>query len=88
MEVGKEKQNKRRSQNDEIAILNGAPVSWASTVSSVGFAHPDIGESHADMWSAAAEIYARRINYQQGESDKAQAEWTAVFEGAIMGSYE
>ena len=53
-----EAQNKRRSQNGEIAVLNKAPVAWASKVSSVGFAHPDIGEAHADMSSAAAEIYA------------------------------
>ena len=53
-----EVQNKRRSQNGMIATLNGAPVLWASKISSVGFAHPDIEESHADMSSAAAEIYA------------------------------
>ena len=53
-----ETQNKRRSQNGELATLNGFPVSWSSKVSSVAFAHPDIGEAHADMSSAAAEIYA------------------------------
>ena len=53
-----EAQNRRRSQNGEIAILNNAPVSWASKASSVGFAHEGIGEAHADMSSAAAEIYA------------------------------
>ena len=53
-----EPQNKRRSQNGGIATLNGAPVFWTSKVSSVAFAHPDIGEAHADMSSAAAEIYA------------------------------
>jgi hypothetical protein len=53
-----EVQNKRRSQNGEIALLNNAPVSWASKASSVGFAHESIGEAHADMSSAAAEIYA------------------------------
>ena len=52
-----EAQNKRRSQNGEIAVLNKAPVAWASKVSSVGFAHPDIGEAHADRSSGAAEVY-------------------------------
>jgi hypothetical protein len=52
-----EDQNKRRSQNGVIALCNGAPVLWASKVSSVAFAHPDIGEAHADVSSAAAEIY-------------------------------
>ena len=53
-----EPQNKRRSQNGCIATLNGAPVLWSSKVSSVAFAHPDIGEAHADTSSTAAEIYA------------------------------
>ena len=53
-----EKQNKRRSQNSFVALLNGAPVFWYSKVSSVGFAHPDIGKAHADMSSGAAEVYA------------------------------
>ena len=52
-----EVQNNRRSQNGYLAILNGAPVLWGSKVSSVAFAHPKIGESHADVSSAAAEIY-------------------------------
>ena len=53
-----EEQNKRRSQNGFIATLNGAPVLWGSKVSSVAFAHPDIGEAHADISSGAAEVYA------------------------------
>ena len=53
-----ETQNARRSQNGYVALLNGAPVLWASKVSSVAFAHPKIGEAHADVSSAAAEIYA------------------------------
>jgi hypothetical protein len=52
-----EKQNKRRSQNGFIATLGGAAVLWGSKVTSVAFAHPDIGEAHADMSSGAAEIY-------------------------------
>ena len=51
-------QNKRRNQNGYIATQNDAPVDWASKVSSVAFAHPDIGEAHADIPSGAAEIYA------------------------------
>jgi hypothetical protein len=39
-------------------MLNGAPVLWGSKVSSVCFAHPDIGEAHADISSGAAEVYA------------------------------
>ena len=53
-----EPQNKRRSQNGYIAISGGAPVYWASKVSSVAFAHPDIGEAHVDVSSGAAEVYA------------------------------
>ena len=50
-------QNKRRSQNGYIAISDGAPVLWGSKVTSVAFAHPDIGEAHADISSGAAETY-------------------------------
>ena len=52
-----EPQNRRRSQNGVVAMQNGAAVFWASKVSSVAFAHPDIGEAHADTSSGAAEIY-------------------------------
>ena len=52
-----EAQNRRRSQNGYLAMLNGAPVMWASKVSSVAFAHPLIGEAHADISSGAAEVY-------------------------------
>ena len=38
--------------------MNGAPVKWVSKASSVTFGSPRIGEAHADMSSAAAEIYA------------------------------
>ena len=37
---------------------NEAPVDWASKVSSMAFAHPLIGEAHADISSGAAEVYA------------------------------
>ena len=50
-------QNKRRSQLGELQMLNGAPVEWCSKVSSVAFAHPDIGDAHSDTSSAASEIY-------------------------------
>jgi hypothetical protein len=53
-----EVQNKRRSQSGFIAMLNGAPVLWGSKVSSICFAHADIGEAHADISSGAAEVYA------------------------------
>ena len=52
-----ELQNKFRSQNGYVFMLNSAPVLWASKVTSVAFAHPKIGEAHADMSSAASEIY-------------------------------
>ena len=52
-----EAQNKRRSQNGYIALLNGATVYWVSKVASVAFACEDIGESHADVSSGAAEVY-------------------------------
>jgi hypothetical protein len=51
-------ENRRRSQNGFLAMCGSAPVMWSSKVSSVGFAHPDIGEAHADMSSGAAEVYA------------------------------
>ena len=53
-----EVQNKRRSQNGCIAVCNGAAIMWVSKVSSVAFAVPEINEAHADVSSAAAEIYA------------------------------
>ena len=53
-----EAQNRRRSQNGLIIVYNGAPVYWQSKASSVTFACADIGEAHADMSSAAVEIYA------------------------------
>ena len=37
---------------------NGAPVMWASKVTSVAMADKRIKEAHADMSSAAAELYA------------------------------
>jgi hypothetical protein len=52
-----ETQNKRRSQNGTIATLTTAPVFWASKVTSIAFAHPDIKEAHADTSSGAVEIY-------------------------------
>ena len=53
-----EEQNRRRSQNGYIITCDGAPVHYGSKVSSIAFAHPDIGESHADISSGANEIYA------------------------------
>ena len=48
---------KRRSQNGYLALLNGVPVYWTSKITSVCFSNRLIGEAHADMSSAAAEIY-------------------------------
>jgi hypothetical protein len=53
-----EVQNKRRSQNGAIGMRAGAPFVWSSKVTSVAFAHPLIGEAHADVSSASVEIYA------------------------------
>ena len=53
-----EEQNRRRSQNGMVCMINGAPYKWASKASSVTFATPLIGEAHADMSSGAAEVYA------------------------------
>jgi hypothetical protein len=47
-----------RSRNGFIATEEGAPVAWYSRLSSVAFAHPDIGEAHSDTSSGAAEVYA------------------------------
>ena len=52
-----EPQNKRRSQNCFVAVCDEAPIKWYSKVSSVAFAHPAIGEAHAEMSSAASEVY-------------------------------
>jgi hypothetical protein len=49
---------KRRSTNGLIAFLNGAPVKWAATKSSVCFPHSVMTEAAADTSSASAEVYA------------------------------
>ena len=51
-------ENKRRSQNGFVAMVGNAPISWYSKVASSAFAHPDIGEAHADISVGAAEVYA------------------------------
>ena len=53
-----ESQNKRRAQNGSVFTIDRTPVTWSCKVTSVCFAHADIGESHADMSSAAAEVYS------------------------------
>jgi hypothetical protein len=50
-------QNKRRSQVGILAMLNGVPVYWKSSVSSMCFACDDINEAHADSSSSASEIF-------------------------------
>ena len=52
-----EPQNKGRSRSGLIATINSTTVDWYSKVSSVSFAHPDIGEAHADNSSGTAEIH-------------------------------
>jgi hypothetical protein len=47
-----------RSRNGFLATEEGAPVGWHARLSSVAFAHPDIGEAHSDTSSGAAEVYA------------------------------
>jgi hypothetical protein len=65
---------KRRSQLGYIGLVGEAPIVWSSKCTSVQFAahnvpagfawgrpvvaHPDIADNHADVSSAAAEIYA------------------------------
>jgi hypothetical protein len=51
-------QNRSRSQTGYISMINGAPVMWASKVTSVAMADKRIGEAHADISSGAAEVYA------------------------------
>ena len=53
-----EKQNKRRSQNGTVTTLYDVAVDWTSKVSSIAFATPLVGESHAEMSSGGNEIYA------------------------------
>ena len=51
-------QNKRKSQNGEVGLINKTPFYWSSKTSSVAFASEAIGESHAGMPSGAVEVYA------------------------------
>ena len=53
-----EPQNNRRSQTGYVALLNGAPVMWASKVTSVAMADSRIGGAHPDVSSGAAGLYA------------------------------
>ena len=50
--------NNRKSQNGVLAMVGSAPTMWGSKVTSIAFAHPDIGEAHPDRSSGAAEVYA------------------------------
>ena len=50
--------NKGKSRCGQISLANGFPVYFKSKATSVAMAHPDIGEGHADVSSAACEIYA------------------------------
>ena len=53
-----EEQNERRSQNGCVITCGSTPVHWSSKVSSVAFAHEQMGGAHADMSSSASEVYA------------------------------
>ena len=53
-----EVQNKRKSQNGELGLINETPFYWYSKTSSVAFASAAIGEAHADTSSGAVETYA------------------------------
>ena len=53
-----ETENRRRSQNGLMITQNTAPCVWQSKASSVAFACEKIGEAHADVSSAAVEIYS------------------------------
>ena len=53
-----ETQNKRKSQNGELGLINNTPFYWYSKTSSVAFASAAIGEAHADTSSGAVETYA------------------------------
>ena len=50
--------NKGKSRCGQISLANGFPVYFKSKATAVAMAHPDIGEGHADVSSAACEIYA------------------------------
>ena len=53
----REPQNKRRLQNGLVVTLRGAPVKWYSKAKSSCTASHRLDEAHADVSSAAAEIY-------------------------------
>ena len=53
------KENKGRSRSGSIVTANGFPVMYKTKTTSVAMAHPSIPpEGHADVSSAACEIYA------------------------------
>ena len=53
------KENKGRSRSGSIVTANGFPVIYKTKTTSVAMAHPSIPpEGHADVSSAACEIYA------------------------------
>ena len=72
-----ESQNERRSQLGRMAMLGSVPVEWRSKASSVKFGdntwrtvmplggvptcHPLVRDLHADVSSAASEIYAASV---------------------------
>ena len=51
-------QNKGKSRSGYICLANGFPICYKSKTTSVAMCHPSMVENHADVSSAAAEIYA------------------------------
>ena len=49
--------NKGKARCGQISLANGMPVFYKSKATSVAMAHPSIIEGHADVSSAACEIY-------------------------------
>jgi hypothetical protein len=50
-------ENKGKARCGQISLANGMPVFYKSKATSVAMAHPSIKEGHADVSSAACEIY-------------------------------
>ena len=76
-----EDQNKRKSQIGITGLIDRVPFLWGSRVSSIAFAHPLIGEAHADISSAASEIYGTaNATYDILHSSYAAEEMGLVFD--------
>ena len=49
---------RRRAQNGSVIMMNGMPVYFKSSVTSMAFAMPETGQAHAAQSTTEAEIYA------------------------------